>query len=98
MSNSPQYMIKDSLAWKAYTIASFVIAAGMMAGGIYSLEASFAAKGFYAMAALMLVHTAISATKTLRDAEEAARVFNRVEDAKTEKLLLDIHRGDDGKI
>jgi hypothetical protein len=94
MTNTPQYLIKDSATWKAYTLASFVIAAGMMAGGIYFLEASFAAKGFYAMAALMLVHTAISATKTMRDAEESQRVFNRLEDAKTEKLLLDINRGD----
>jgi hypothetical protein len=62
-----------------------------MAGGIYFLEASFAAKGFYAMAALMLVHTAISVTKTLRDKEESNKFINKVEDAKTEKLLLDIN-------
>ena len=69
-----------------------IIAAGMMAGGIYFLEASFAAKGFYAMAALMLVHTAVSATKTLRDNEEAGKLINKIEDAKTEKLLMDINR------
>jgi hypothetical protein len=63
----------------------------MMAGGIYFLEASFAAKGFYAMAALMLVHTAISVTKTLRDKEESNNFINKVEDAKTQKLLLDIN-------
>ena len=28
----------------------YPIAAGMMAGGIWSLEASFSAKGYYAMA------------------------------------------------
>ena len=93
-SNAVPYMIKDSKGWTAYTIASFVVSAGMMAGGIYSLEASFSAKGFYAMAAIMLVHTAICTTKTLRDTEEANRFFNRLDDAKTEKLLMDIHRGD----
>jgi hypothetical protein len=85
---------RDCRGWRVYTIASFVIAAGMMAGGIYNLEASFAAKGFYAMAAMMLVHTAVCVTKTLRDAEEAGRLVNRLEDAKTEKLLMDIHRAD----
>jgi hypothetical protein len=67
----------------------------MMAGGIYFMEASFAAKGFYAMAAIMLVHTSITITKTLRDAEEASRFINRLEDAKTEKLLMDVSRGNE---
>jgi hypothetical protein len=89
------YPLKDTGAWKMFTMASFGIACAMMAGGIYFLEASFAAKGFYAMAALMLVHTSISITKTMRDAEEAGRFINKLEDAKTEKLLMDMHRKDD---
>ena len=93
MSNNT-YTPKDSDAWKLFTMVSWAIAAAMMAGGIYFLEASFAAKGFYAMSAIMLVHTSITITKTLRDAEEAKRFINRVEDAKTEKLLMDIGRGD----
>jgi hypothetical protein len=76
-------------------MGSFAVAAAMMAGGIFFLEASFAAKGFYAMSALMLVHTSISVTKTLRDNEEAAKFINKVEDAKTEKLLMDINNTED---
>ncbi len=57
----------------------------MMALGIWNLEASFSAKGFYAMAAIMLVHTAVTLTKTMRDREEANKFHNRLEDAKTEK-------------
>ena len=86
------YTPKDSDAWKLFTIISFGIASAMMAGGIYFLEASFAAKGFYAMSAIMLVHTSITITKTLRDAEESKRMINRVEDARTEKLLMEINR------
>ena len=82
--------IRPSNAWNIYSIVSFIIAAGMMAGGIYHLEASFAAKGFYAMAALMLVHTTVTITKTLRDAEESKRLHNRLEDARTEKLLMEV--------
>ena len=89
------YTPRDSSAWKMFTMASFAIAAAMMAGGIYFLEASFSAKGFYAMAAIMLVHTSITITKTMRDAEEAGRFINKLEDAKTEKLLMDMHRKDD---
>lgn len=88
MSNNA---VKHSPAWINFSIGSFAIAAAMMAGGIFFLEASFAAKGFYAMSALMLVHTSISVTKTLRDNEEATKFINKVEDAKTEKLLMDIN-------
>ena len=94
MSNTT-YSQKDSQAWKTFTMASFVTAAAMMAGGIFFMEASFAAKGFYAMAALMLVHTAVSVTKMLRDGEEASRFINKLEDAKTEKLLMNINRSDE---
>lgn len=93
MSNN-SYTPRDSEAWKLFTMVSFAIAASMMAGGIYFLEASFAAKGFYGMSAIMLVHTSITITKTLRDAEEAKRFINRVEDAKTEKLLMDFNRAE----
>ncbi len=83
---------KHTAAWKSFTIASFAIAVAMMAIGIWSLEASFAAKGFYAMASIMLVQTAITVTKTLRDEEEASRFHNRLEEARTEKLLMGVER------
>ena len=92
MSNNA---VKHSPAWINFSMGSFAIAASMMAGGIFFLEASFAAKGFYAMSALMLVHTSISVTKTLRDNEEAGKFLNKVEDAKTEKLLMDINNTED---
>ena len=94
MTTTTNYAPKDSGAWKMFTVASFGVAAALMAGGIYFLEASFAAKGFYAMAAIMLVHTSVTITKTLRDEQESNRFINKLEDAKTEKLLMDIHRND----
>jgi hypothetical protein len=87
------YSLKSSNAWSSFTLLSWGISAAMMAGGIYFLEASFAAKGFYAMSALMLVHTTVAATKTLRDNDEAAKMINKIEDARTEKLLMEINRG-----
>ncbi|ORE91298.1 YiaA/YiaB family inner membrane protein [Aurantimonas sp. 22II-16-19i] len=74
-------------AFSLFTVVAFVVAAGMMAGGIYFLEASFAAKGFYAMAAIMLVHTTVTVTKTLRDAEEARKEAARLDELRTEKML-----------
>lgn len=86
--------IRHSNNWTVFTMVSFAVAAGMMALGIYNLEASFSAKGFYTMAAIMLVHTSVTLTKTLRDRDEADKLHNRIEDAKTEKLLLDVSKTD----
>lgn len=73
----------------------FGIAVVMMAGGIWSLEASFTAKGYYSMAALMLVYTTAAITKALRDREESARMHNKLEEARTERLLAEVSGKDD---
>ncbi|MEM7398926.1 MAG: YiaA/YiaB family inner membrane protein [Pseudomonadota bacterium] len=84
----------DSRYYTFFSAFSFAVAALMMAIGIFNLEASFAAKGFYAMSAIMLVHSSITLSKTLRDADEAKKLHYRLEDAKTEKLLLDTSNAD----
>ena len=89
-----EHVIKHSNNWMIFTAASFIVAAVTMALGIYNLEASFSAKGFYTMSAIMLVHTAVTLTKTLRDRDEAEKFHNRLEDAKTEKLLMDVSKSD----
>ena len=81
---------KHTSAWTTFTMGSFAVAAVMMAGGIFFMEASFAAKGFYAMAAIMLVHTSITITKTMRDAHEETQLHNRLEAARTERLLKEV--------
>jgi len=89
-------LLKPSAAWTNFTMLSLVIAAGMIAGGIFFLEASFAAKGFCATSAIMLVHTTVSIAKTRSDEEEAGRLVNKLGDAKMEKLLMDISREEAG--
>jgi len=81
------YINKPSQAWNIFTYAQFAIAGGMMAGGIFFLEASFAAKGFYAMSAIMLVSSTAGITKAIRDIEESERLHNKIEDEQTERLL-----------
>ena len=87
MSNA--YINKPSQAWNMFTYLQFAVAASMMAGGIFFLEASFAAKGFYAMSAIMLVSTTAAITKALRDNEESERLHNKLEAAQTERLLAE---------
>ena len=85
-----QLPIRPSHAWNLFSYVNFAVAAVMMAGGIYFLEASFAAKGFYAMAALMLVSSTVAITKALRDTEESQRLHNKIDEARTERLLMEV--------
>lgn len=82
--------LKPSAAYQMFTYVNFAVAAVMMAGGIYFLEASFAAKGFYAMATLMLVSSTVAITKSVRDSEEAQRLHNKLDEARTERLLMEV--------
>lgn len=91
MNNSTQ---ATNHIWQIFTFAAFGLAVCMMGGGIYFLEASFSAKGFYAMAAIMLVYTSVAMTKTLRDVEEAKALHNRIDDARAERLLMETKDSD----
>ncbi len=81
---------KTSNAYTLFTYLNFAVAAAMMTGGIYFMEASFSAKGFYAMAALMLVSSTVAITKSLRDNEESQRLHNKLDEARTERLLAEV--------
>ena len=83
------YVPRVSTSWNLFTYFNFSVAVFMMGAGIYSLAASFSAKGFYVMAALMLVYSTAAITKALRDKEEAERMINKIEDARTERLLAE---------
>ena len=61
----------------------------MVAAGILFLPLDLWAKGYLAMGALMLTQSCITLTKTLRDNHEAARLLNRIEDARTERFLME---------
>ena len=83
--------IRTSPAWTMFTYFNFAVAAVMMAGGIYFMDATFAGKGFYAMAALMLVSSTVAITKSLRDNEESQRLHNKLDEARTERLLMEVN-------
>lgn len=89
------YTPKVSQAWNSFTYIMFTIAVGMMAAGIWNLEASLTAKGYYAMAALMLVYTTAAITKALRDREESDRIYNKLEEARTERMLAEVSGKDE---
>ncbi len=83
----------NSPAWVTYTYVSFGAAAAMTALGIWGIPADLWVKGYLGMAVVFLVGTCFTLAKTVRDEHESKRLANRLEDAKTEKLLMGIDRG-----
>jgi hypothetical protein len=49
-------------------------------------------RAFLFMGMLMVVQSCVTLTKTQRDVHESARLVNRIEDARTEKLLMEAGR------
>ncbi len=79
--------LPNSPAYDLFCYAQFALAAFMMGAGIFNLQASLTAKGYYAMASIMLVSATIAITKALRDREERKRLHFVIEEARTNRLL-----------
>ncbi len=77
-------------AWIAFTYASFFAAIGMVAAGVFFAPVDVWIKAYLAMGAALLVQSSITLIKTLRDVHESGRLVNRIEDAKAERLLMEI--------
>jgi hypothetical protein len=83
---------QHSSSWVAFTYASFVGSLAMISLGIMFAPVDIWMKGYLAMGAVMVVQSCITLTKTLRDVHEGGKLVNRIEDAKTERLLMEIDR------
>ncbi|MDU6830425.1 MAG: YiaA/YiaB family inner membrane protein, partial [Bradyrhizobium sp.] len=49
-------------------------------------------KGYLTMGIVMLVQTCVTLTKTLRDRHESSKLVNRIEDARAERLLMEVSK------
>jgi hypothetical protein len=65
----------------------------MVVVGIVLMPIDLAMKGYFAMGVIMLIQSCVTLTKTIRDNDEASKLVNRIEDAKTERLLMDVAKG-----
>jgi hypothetical protein len=96
MSQSHSYAAPataNTTGWLTFTYASFALAAFMSGLGIWALPGDLWVKGYMMMAAVFLCGSTFTLAKTVRDEHEAKRFANRLDEAKTEKLLMDINRG-----
>ena len=88
-----QPILHHSQSWIVFTYVSFVAALAMVVGGIILMPLDLAMKGYLTMGIVMLVQSCITLTKTIRDNDETGKLVNRIEDAKTERLLMDVAKG-----
>ena len=89
--NNP--VLRHSHSWIIFTYVSFAAALAMVVGGIVLMPLDLAMKGYLAMGVVMLIQSCMTLTKTIRDNDEAGKLVNRIEDAKTERLLMDVVKG-----
>ncbi|HEY8138355.1 MAG TPA: YiaA/YiaB family inner membrane protein [Methylocystis sp.] len=87
MNNQP---LQHSAAWVAFTYATFLLSLAMIGVGVLFMPIDVWMKGFLCMAVILLVQSCITMAKTIRDNEEAGKLVNRIEDANTERLLMDV--------
>jgi hypothetical protein len=79
-------------AWLTFTYVSFAASVAMMGIGVWALPADLWVKGYLTMAAVFMLGSSFTLSKTVRDEHEAKRFANRIEDAKAERLLMEVGR------
>ena len=79
-------------AWVTFTYGSFAASAFLVAVGVFFLPVDLWMKGYLAMGIVMLVQTCVTLTKTVRDVHESGKLVNRIEDAKAERLLMEVSK------
>lgn len=80
----------NSPAWIFFCYASFAIALGITGLGIWMMTISLEMKAFMTMGLLFTTGSAFTLAKTLRDEHEATQFHNKIDEAKTERLLREV--------
>jgi hypothetical protein len=76
-----------SSAWVSFTYVNMIGSVALTLGGLFFLPIDLWIKGYMLMGITMLTSSTVILTKTIRDRQESARLVNKIEEAKTERLL-----------
>jgi hypothetical protein len=74
-------------AWISFTYINMAASLALTLGGLFFLPIDLWIKGYMLMGVTMLTTSTVILTKTLRDRQESSRLVNKIEEAKTERLL-----------
>lgn len=78
---------RPTSAWLFFGYASFALSIVMVGAGILLLPMDWWVRGYFAMGVVLLVQSCFALAKNLRDVHEAGRFIDRIETARTERLL-----------
>ena len=81
-----------SSAFVTFSYVSFAASAFLVALGVFFMPIDLWMKGYLTMGIVMLIQTCVALTKTVRDNHESSRLVNRIEDAKAERLLMEVSK------
>jgi len=87
MSPHLAHLDRPTSAWVNFSYVSFAASVLLVGGGIFALPLDWWIRAYFAMGEAMLVQSAFTLSKTIRDLHETNRMINRIEEARTEKLL-----------
>jgi hypothetical protein len=87
MLQHPTHFDRPTGAWVNFSYISFAASVLMVGGGIFALPLDWWVRAYFAMGMGMVVQSCFTLAKTVRDLHEANRMINRIEEARTEKLL-----------
>ncbi|MCP5419626.1 MAG: hypothetical protein H6970_04535 [Gammaproteobacteria bacterium] len=79
----------NSPSWLFFVRSSFIASVAAISLGICFMPADLWVKGYLAMGTLFVVGSTFTLAKTVRDEFEAKKLINRIQDAKTERMLKD---------
>ena len=79
-------------SWVTFTYATFIGSILMVGAGIALMPLDIWIKGYFAMGIVMIIQSCITMTKTIRDVHESGKLVNRIEDAKAERLLMEVSK------
>ncbi|MGY3448172.1 YiaA/YiaB family inner membrane protein [Bradyrhizobium sp. USDA 4353] len=79
-------------AFVTFSYVSFAAAALLVVLGLFFMPIDLWMKGYLTMGIVMLVQTCVTLTKTLRDRHESSKLVNRIEDARAERLLMEVSK------
>lgn len=82
-----QHLDRPTSAWVNFSYISFAASILLVGGGIFALPLDWWIRAYFAMGVAMVVQSAFTLSKTIRDLHETNRMINRIEEARTEKLL-----------
>jgi hypothetical protein len=87
MSPHLAHLDRPTSAWVNFSYVSFAASVLLVGGGIFALPLDWWIRAYFAMGVAMVVQSAFTLSKTIRDLHETNRMINRIEEARTEKLL-----------